>query len=205
MKVSPLLVALVLGNSCALFPQNSKPEIISTQKSHSTSDYLIDQSGILIKGTEWFEVPQVVPMKAHMKHGVAHAFTYGAVPAKAVMEYDGEHAEAVLSTGHPLICICYVDRIPGQPVLIRLHAKKNSRELVSSTAVIGVSINEASKGDLVEIAVSKPESTVWLLEPREALPPGEYAVMLGTQNMDIFPFTVTKSANPTTAQSPKRR
>ena len=55
---------------------------------------------------------------------------------------------------------------------------------------MGSKISEATKNDLIDVDVSQPENIVWLVRPREALPPGEYALMLGTQNMSIFPFTV---------------
>lgn len=199
MKCSAPLVALFLGNACFLIAQTPKPQTTST--SNSLKDYPKDQTGVLIEGTEWTEVLQDVPSKMRLKHGIAAAFTYGAVAARAVMEYDGQHAEIVVSAGRPVICICYINRIPGQPALVRLHSKKNSRELVGATApIMGGSINEAAKSDFVEITVSKPESTVWLVRPKEALPPGEYALMLGTQNINIFPFSVVSAANAAPAQ-----
>lgn len=55
---------------------------------------------------------------------------------------------------------------------------------------IGAKLAEAQKSDLIPVNVSKAEDTVWLVQPEEVLPPGEYALMLGSQNIDIFPFTV---------------
>ena len=55
---------------------------------------------------------------------------------------------------------------------------------------IGAKVAEAQKSDLIAVSISKPEDTVWLIQPEEMLPPGEYALMLGTQNIVIFPFTV---------------
>lgn len=202
MKSSVILVALFFANACVLSAQTPKPDTTLAQTSNSM-DYPEDQTGVLINGTEWTEVPQVLPSKMRRKHGVAAAFTYGAVPAKAVMEYAGQHAEIVLSAGRPAICICYTV-LHRPPVLVRLHARKNSRELVSAAApIMDTTISEAAQSDLVEIDVSTPESTVWLLRPRKALPPGEYAVMVETQNMGIFPFTVTNSDKAGTA--PNRR
>lgn len=200
MRPSVPLVAFFLANACVLSAQIPKPDTTSAQKSNSM-DYPEDQTGVLIRGAEWTEVPQVLPSKMRRKHGVAAAFTYGTVPAKAVMEYAGQHAEIVLSAGRPAICICYtVLRRP--PVLVRLHARKNSRELVSAAApIMDTTISEAAQSDLVEIDVSTPDSTVWLLRPRKALPPGEYAVMLETQNMSIYPFTVTNSDKAAAAEN----
>ena len=49
---------------------------------------------------------------------------------------------------------------------------------------------DAKSSDLVPADVSHPDPQVWLIRPQFALDPGEYALMLGTQNMSIFPFTV---------------
>lgn len=86
---------------------------------------------------------------------------------------------------------------------MRLHPKKNARELDGARIPVpGGKVGEATKRDLIEVEVSRPESEVWLLQPREALPAGEYALMvgtqklmLGTQNMTIFPFTILPGAN----------
>jgi hypothetical protein len=56
-------------------------------------------------------------------------------------------------------------------------------------------MSEAKQNDLIAVEVSQPENIVWLVRPLEALPAGEYALMLGTQNMSIFPFTVSPPAN----------
>ena len=205
MRFSIPLLALFLTNACVLSAQ-TKPDTTSIEKSKSMQDYPKDQTGVLIKGTEWTEVPVVEPSKMRMKHGVAAAFTYGVVPAKAVMEYAGQHAEIVLPAGRPAICICHTDSLRARPVLVRLHAKKESRELVSARVpIMDTTISEAAESDLVEVDLYTPESTVWLLRPREPLPPGEYAVMLKTQNMDIFPFTMTNSDKAAVAQSPNKR
>lgn len=206
MKSSATLAALFFANACVLSAQAPKPDTTSAETSKSLQDYPQDQTGVLIKGTEWAEVSQVVPSKTRTKHGVAAAFTYGAVPAKAVMEYAGQHAEIVLSDGRPVICVCYIDLLGRRPVLLRLHAKKNSRELASARApIMDSTISEATQSNLVEIDVSAPEGMVWLLRPRKALPPGEYAVMLETQNMGIFPFTVTNSDKAAATHSPNKR
>lgn len=76
------------------------------------------------------------------------------------------------------------------------HPKENSRELDGgSIPVPGGKIGEAIKRDLIEVEVSRPETAVWLIQPREALPAWEYALMVGTQNMAIFPFTVLEGIN----------
>jgi hypothetical protein len=45
------------------------------------------------------------------------------------------------------------------------------------------------------VAISQPEENVWLIQPEQALPPGEYALMLGAQNLNVFPFSVAGSGS----------
>jgi len=49
---------------------------------------------------------------------------------------------------------------------------------------------DASKSDLIPVEAFQPAPQVWLVRPQSPLQPGEYALMLGTQNLDIFPFTI---------------
>jgi len=53
--------------------------------------------------------------------------------------------------------------------------------------------------------VSQPERGVWLVRPRQDLPAGEYALMLGTRNVNIFPFTLAAAPErPAMSSSAKR-
>ena len=160
------------------------------------AEYPKDQVGVLIYDSAWSAIPQVFPSKTHVKRGIAASLSYGAVPAVAVAEYDGLHAAVQAGPGRPVICICHVISLPGAPVIVKLHPKKGARELDGGRLpILGSKMTEASKSDLIEVDVSQPENTVWLVQPREALPAGEYALMLGTQNMSIFAFTVSNPAN----------
>jgi hypothetical protein len=53
---------------------------------------------------------------------------------------------------------------------------------------------DANKSDLIPVEVSQPDSQIWLVRSQIPLEPGEYALMLGTQNLSIFPFTVVLPA-----------
>jgi hypothetical protein len=53
---------------------------------------------------------------------------------------------------------------------------------------------DANKTDLISADVSHPDPQVWLIRPQSTLEPGEYALMLGTQNIAIFPFTVVAAS-----------
>jgi hypothetical protein len=202
------LPSLILGGISLLpllAPAQSKPDANSPKPSTVTADYPKDRTGVLIDSSGWTEVPQAFPSKTHVKHGIAASLTYGAVPAVVVAEYEGLHAPVQLEPGRPVLCICHLISLPGAPVVVRLHPKKNSRELDGGRLpVLGAKVSEATKSDLVDVDMSQPENTVWLVRPREALPSGEYALMLGTQNMSIFAFTISNPANASPAPVPDK-
>jgi len=136
--------------------------------------------------------------------GIAASLSYGLVPAKVVAEYTGEHAPTQIETVRPILCICHMISLPGDPVLVRLHLKKGARELDGGKMIVypvvgGSKMADANKSDLIPIDVSHPDSQVWLIRPQSPLEPGEYALMLGTQNVSLFPFT-TVSASGSSSQ-----
>ncbi len=169
-----------------------------------TADYPKDRVGILIRGSDWTPIPGENPSRSRLKNSLAPAFTYGLAPASMVSEYEGIHAQTQIESGAPVICICRFYSIPGDPALVRLHPnpKKNLRELDGGNLHIGAKLEEAEKSDLIPVNVSRPDNMVWLVEPRQPLPPGEYALMLGTQNVSIFPFSVVPaSTSPSPSQN----
>jgi hypothetical protein len=193
-------VAIVLGIASAFPPltaaQNkTSPDSASATPPTVTADYPRDRAGLFMQTSDWTSIPSEAPAKIRLKHGFAPALTYGIAPAAAVTDYEGLHARIQIEPGRPVICLCHLISLPGNPALVRLHPKKNLRELDGGNLHIGAKIAEAEKTDLIPINISQPESTVWLVQPQQALPAGEYALMLGTQNMSIFPFTVV-AANP---------
>ncbi len=160
-----------------------------------TADYPMNQAGVLIQGAQWTPVANQYPTKTRAAHSIAASLSYGIVPVKIVAEYEGEHASAQTETAQPVICVCHFMSLPGAPVLARLHPKKGARELDGGRMyvypVVGNSkMADANKSDIVPSDVSHPDPQVWLIRPQSPLEPGEYALMLGTQNMSIFPFTV---------------
>ncbi len=166
-----------------------------------TADYPTSHAGIFIQGTEWTAVANQNPTKTKAAHSFAAGLSYGIVPAKIVAEYDGEHAPTQTETAQPTICICHFFSIPGAPVLVRLHPKKGARELDGGRMTVypvvgGSKMADANKTDLVPSDVSQPEPQYWLIRPQSSLEPGEYALMLGTQNISIFPFTVLPASHP---------
>jgi hypothetical protein len=163
-----------------------------------TADYPRDRAGILILSSDWVSLSNEAPAKTHLKHGLAPTFTYGIAPAEAVSDYEGLHAQVQVEPGRPVICICHLLSLPGNPALVILHpnAKKNVRQLDGGNLHLRGKIAEAEKADLIPINVSQPENGVWLIQPQQDLPPGEYALMGGTQNLSIFPFTVAPASPP---------
>ena len=164
-----------------------------------TADYPQDQAGVLIKGARWTAVKSENPTQTKVGRGWAASLSYGAVPAKILAEYAGEHASTQVETGQPVLCACHFISLPGDPVLVRLHPKKGARELDGGRMVVlpvvgGSKMADANKSDLIPVVVSHSDPQVWLIRPQALLPPGEYALMLGTQNVSIFPFTLVAPA-----------
>lgn len=165
-------------------------------------DYPLDRPGIFLQGQTWQSLQSQMPVKTKAAHSIAASLSYGLVPAKVVAEYDGTHAAAQTDTAQPTLCICHIISLPGQPVLVRLHVKKNTRELNGGKMVVypvvgGSKLADANKSDLIPADVQQVEPQIWLVRPQVALEPGEYALMLGTQNIAVFPFAV---AEPTTTK-----
>ena len=160
-----------------------------------TVDYPMDRSGVFVQNGDWTPVANQNPSKTKVGRGIAAALSYGAVSTKIIAEYQGEHAATQIDAAQPVFCLCHFSSIPGEPVLVRLHPKKVVRELdggrMTVYPVVGNSkLADANKSVLVPVYVARPDSQVWLIRPKSPLMPGEYALMLGTQNVSIFPFTV---------------
>lgn len=193
MKSIPWTCVFLLLLAVTLFaakPARAQDASADPTASESPIDYP-REAGVLIQAADWTPVANVFPAKMRVKNGVAAAFTYSAVRAVNEADYEGEHAAVQVDPGRPVLCVCHFSSIPGDPVIVKLHAQKGMRELDGGklTPFKG-KVAQASQSDLVPADVSHPESMVWLVRPQQALAPGEYALMLGTQNMAIFPFTV---------------
>lgn len=164
-----------------------------------TAQYPMDQAGVLIHADKWTTVTSQSPAKTKTSRGIAASLSYGIVPAKVIAEYAGDHAAAQSDAAQPIICLCHLLSLPGDPVLVKLHPKKGSRELDGGKMIVypivgGSKTAEANKSDLISVDVTHPDPQVWLVRPQVPLPPGEYALMLGTQNLSIFPFTIAPPA-----------
>jgi hypothetical protein len=187
------VVVLSFSFSSAAQTQSSP----ATPQAKVVANYPKDKAGVMMQASDWVTIPSAAPTKTRAKHGIAASISYGAVPANVVSEYEGLHAAVQIPSGQPIICLCHLISLPGAPVIVRLHPKKESRELDGGRMRVlpivgGSKIADANQTDLLPVDVTQPENMVWLVQPQQPLPAGEYALMLGTQNVSIFPFTVTQ-------------
>ncbi|HKW89602.1 MAG TPA: hypothetical protein VJN21_12690 [Candidatus Acidoferrales bacterium] len=204
--IGAIISTAILASPATTFAQNKLTETPSATVT-LPKDYPTDQPGMFIQSLGWISLPAAMPFKTHVKHAIAAYFSYGAVPAPLVADYAGPHAAVQIGTAQPVICICHLISLPGAPIIVRLHPKKNMRELDGGNMPIlyGSKMIEAKKNDTIPVDVSQPESTVWLVRPRQDLPVGEYALMLGSQNIDVFPFTVSIPGVDTTGSPLKKK
>jgi len=192
-----LLIAMSF--SCSSYSASQAAPTLAPASSFP-SDYPADQPGIFLHSLSWKEITNETPTKTKAKHGIAASLSYGAVPAKIVAEYEGEHAPTQAQPGELVICICHLISLPGEPVIVRLHAKKNVRELDGGKMIVypvvgGSKSTDANKSDLIPVEVAHSDPHVWLVRPKTPLAAGDYALMLGTQNVNIYPFTVVESSD----------
>jgi hypothetical protein len=198
MKHIFLLTGFLVTSLCATVSGQTESARSVIPNSGFTADYPADRAGILIQTTSWEEIKNQIPTKTRAKHGIAASLSYGAVPANVVLEYEGDHAQTQLQGGQLMICICHLLSLPNDPLIVRLHPKKNSRELDGGRIIVypvvgGSKTADASKTDLIAVDIAHPDPHVWLVRPQSPLPAGEYALMLGSQNVNIYPFTVPTS------------
>jgi len=191
----PLIAVIISISSSIASAQGTTGTAGTSSHQGSTfpKDYPSDRPGVFIQGVVWISVPSAMPSKTHAKHELAAYLSYGAVPAPIVADYDGPHAVVQVGPGQPTICICRMISLPGAPTIVKLHPKKKERELDGGNLPIlyGSKMIQAKKNDMIPVEISQPEDTVWLVRPTQELATGEYALMLGTQNISIFPFTVS--------------
>jgi hypothetical protein len=198
LSLLPALLAVVFAGSAFTLGQDHSTSPASSSPNFAT-DYPSDKPGIFLQAQPWLGIKSEMPVKTKAAHSFAASLSYGLVPAKVVAEYDGVHAAFETGLAQPTICICHFFSLPGQPVIVRLHVKKKTRELDGGKMIVypvvgGSKMADANKSDLIPVDVQQVEENIWLVRPQLALDPGEYALMLGTQNIAIFPFAVAAPA-----------
>ena len=190
LRYAAALVLFSLLPSAQLAPAQGKPGTAFPISSNFPAEYPNDDAGVLVDSS-WVALSQELPSKIRTKRGLVSSLTYGIVPGAIIAEYPGQHAGLQIETRRPVFSICNVPSFAGAPALVRLHPKRDSRELdAGRLPVLGAKIGEAKQSDQVPTEAVQPENACWLLRPREDLPPGEYALMLASENLGIFPFTI---------------
>jgi hypothetical protein len=198
------LVLLSFVPPTRLAPAQDKPGTASSTPSNFPAEYPNDGASVLVD-SGWVALSQEVPSKIRTKRGLVSSLTYGVVPGAIIAEYPGQHAELQIETRSLVFSICNVPAISSAPVLVRLHPKKDSRELdAGKLPALGAKIAEAKQSDVVPTEVVQPENACWLLRPLRDLTAGEYAVMLGTQNLSIFALTIANLSGGNPAPAPKK-
>jgi hypothetical protein len=193
MKLAVVLLAILVG-STLLRAQSNNPKT-TTPVDDKQTDYPEDEVGLLVFDSSWIPIDAVTPSKTRAKHGAIAALSYGMVPANIVSEYPGAHASVQIKSRRVRLCVCNLLSLPGEPAIVKLRPKKNSRELDGGRLpVFGAKASEAIQSDLIPVELKHPERTIWLVESVDVLPAGEYALMLGIQNVSVFPFTVLNKA-----------
>jgi len=198
-RLSTWTVALVLG-IILISPRfglgQTGTDPAPAASSSSAADYPKNRAGVMIEGPDWPSLDAAMPSKTRAKGGIAQSLSYGAVRGTMVADYNGEHAAVQIKPGRVQICICRMMSLPGDPILVKLHPLKGMRELDGGKLpILGAKLAEAGKSDLIPAEVSHPDSTVWLVRSQDPLPEGEYALMLGAQNMAVFPFTISAASS----------
>jgi hypothetical protein len=195
-----ILFSLLL--SAQQLPAPDKPSTVSHTPSNFPAEIPTDGVAVFVQNSGWEDLSQEIPSKIRTKRGLAGSFTYEVIPAVAIAEYSGQHAELQIEARRPVVSVCNFPSFRGGPVVVRLHPKKDLRELnAGRIPVFGAKIAEVKQSDVVPTEMAQPEGACRLLRPRKDLPAGEYALMLPSQNFAIFAFTIANppNANPATA------
>jgi len=204
LRYAAALILLSLLPSAKLARAQGKPSTASLTPSNFAAGYPNDDASVLVD-SGWVALSQELPSKIRTKRGLVSSLTYGVVPGAIIAEYPGQHAGLQIETHRPVFSICNVPSFAGAPALVRLHPKKDSRELdAGRLPVLGAKIAEAKQSDQVPTETVQPENGCWLLRPREDLPAGEYALMLATENLGIFAFTIAVPSAGNPAPVPKK-
>src|SRR5437016_4865008 len=83
----------------SLLPSAQQPLAQDKQRAASSTlanfpeEYPTDGVGVLVKNSGWEALSQEIPSKIRTKRGLIGSLTYGVVPAVAIAEYSGQHAD----------------------------------------------------------------------------------------------------------------
>ena len=131
LRYAAALILLSLLPSAKLARAQGKPSTASLTPSNFAAGYPNDDASVLVD-SGWVALSQELPSKIRTKRGLVSSLTYGVVPGAIIAEYPGQHAGLQIETHRPAFSICNVPSFAGAPALVRLHPKKDSRELDAS-------------------------------------------------------------------------
>lgn len=144
----------------------------------------------------WLPIDSAGPYKINASNSELSSMTDAAVPAPTQASYVGAHAQVTAPTAQPVLCAYQIDASAG-PLLVRLQSKKNVRLLdmgaVRATLIGGSRLVQSRDSPVMELNEAPRGDGCDLLEPAQPLPPGEYALMFGTENMTVYAFRVLKA------------
>jgi hypothetical protein len=174
----------------------NRPKVKPPAPSHLIADYPDDVSSVLIESPEWTEIDEVMPSDKGARHALAAALCSGLIPAHTVAQFDGQHADLQLASQRPVLWVCRTKPIPAAPLSVRLHGRNNGhRELHGGRLpAVGAQIMKEKPSDIIPADPFRAEKGVWLIQPKNALQPGEYALMIANDAVGIFPFTISDPA-----------
>jgi hypothetical protein len=178
---------------------SASPSSAQDKPQETSQDFPIacpqDQTGVLINDGQWQDLELETPQENRVKHGVIAAMTDGAVPAETISEYAGLHSATEVHLPRPVVCVRLSTALRQNPLLVRLHPdpKHDLRSLdTGRMPPVGAKILEVKNSDVITTVLARPDRQTWLLRPTQELPAGEYAIVVGRQNLTIFTFSVGK-------------
>lgn len=120
----------------------------------------------------------------------------GALGELQAVAYPGMHAAVQIHAKRPLVCLYRLSSADA-PMLVRLNEDKKKKLRVMGGGGLHVltihkatHLATANADEVVSTATLPSTDCLVLLQPQAALLPGEYAVMLGLQNLAIMDFGV---------------
>ena len=172
----------------------NRPKVKPPTPSHLIADYPDDVSSVLIESPEWTEIDEVMPSDKGARHALAAALSSGLIPAHTVAQFDGQHAGLQLASQWPFYAFVERNLFPLLHCPSDFTRRMESRTPRWPAARSRRPNNESQPSDIIPADLFRAEKDVWLIQHKNALQPGEYALMIANDAVDIFPFTISDPA-----------
>ncbi len=212
MRLRPLLPlrTLVLGG-CVLAALGQTAATISAPAAPAAPGvYLLASSPGSVPGSElepdpWLRLDSTLPSNVKAERSTLSVLA-GATQQATLAEYIGTQAQFRTWDRQPVLCINRMERT-ADPVLVRLKPKKdkNLRDLdlgtVRATLMVGASLAQAGNSEVVPMNEAPRGDGCDLFQPARALPPGEYAIIFGPDDLAAYAFGVQARPKPRPART----